>query len=112
MNKIILPITVYIPEDLINNILSFIIDTCDKCKNEYHKDNLIHKCRIFNYRSIFDDYFYTNKEVFNFRCICKSCIKTFKERYIININNNTYKWVKDSLSPRSLSCNGPTFKFK
>ncbi len=111
MNNSNLLVTIYIPEEIINYILTFIIDTCQKCKKTYHKDYLINKCRIFEYRTVFDDYFSNEKEVFYFRCICKPCIRTFKENYIININNNTYKWVKNSLSPRSLSCNEPTFHF-
>ena len=49
----------------------------------------------YNYKSVFDDSFWIDEIIDNFSLICKVCIKSYPGKHIIDIGNNTYKWIND-----------------
>jgi len=82
-----------LPNELQRYIFDFAYGKCDKCKKYIHFEELTNRCRIFQYKSVFDvDYYIDDSESFNL--ICKNCIKEYKGKVIINLNSNTYSWIE------------------
>ena len=68
---------------------------CDKCNKLTHYTNIVSNCKIFIYKSVFDTDYGNKKDIEKFEFICKSCIKKYGKRYIINTELNKYKWIKN-----------------
>ena len=84
----------HIPEDIFNFCLyKFLFIKCDKCNKIIHYTNIIRNCKIFTYKSVFDDDYGFDEQIQSFNYICKDCIKSYSKRYVINTENNFFKWV-------------------
>jgi len=84
-----------LPKELKEITLSFAFGKCNICHKYIHYSNLIHNCRIFEYKNVFQDDYWNKEEMIKFNLICKPCIKEFTGKIIVNFKDNTYYWIKD-----------------
>ncbi len=86
-----------LPKDIIDYIISFALDKCNKCNKIYNFQSLDRNCRIFKYRNVFQDEYWddNNDEIVTYDLICKDCIKNYSGKIIVNFTSNTYIWIKD-----------------
>ena len=84
-----------LPKELKKIIYSFAFGNCDLCKKYIHFSDLIHNCRIFEYKNVFQDEYWNKEEIMNYNSICKECMASFKGKIIVNFKDNTYLWIKD-----------------
>ena len=83
-----------IPEDVVNLIIEFAFGNCEKCKKYIHFSNLTRNCRIFEYRSVFHDDYWSYDNIFNFNIICNECVEKHTGKVLINLENCTYSWIQ------------------
>lgn len=84
----------FIPDEIINTIITFCFGECEKCKEIIHFSKLTKNCRMFEYRNAFHDDFWSYDNIYNFNLVCEYCIKKYSGKVIINFENCTYCWLK------------------
>lgn len=85
-----------IPSEIIEKIIEYKFGKCEKCKKYTHFDELTKNCRIFEYRSVFHDDFWSYDNIYNFDLICEKCVNKHTGKVIINLRDNTYSWIQKS----------------
>lgn len=83
-----------LPCEIVEKIIEFGFDRCEKCKKQTHFTELTKDCRIFEYRSVFHDDFWSYDNIFNFNIICKRCVSKYTGKVIINLCDSTYSWIQ------------------
>ena len=84
-----------LPKELKEIVYSYAFGECNLCHKCIHYSNLVHNCRIFEYRNVFQDEYWNKDEIITYRSICKQCITSFGGKIIVNFKDNTYFWIKD-----------------
>jgi hypothetical protein len=84
-----------LPKELKEIVYSYAFGECNLCHKCIHYSNLVHNCRIFEYRNVFQDEYWNKDEIITLRSICKQCITSFGGKIIVNFKDNTYFWIKD-----------------
>ncbi len=84
-----------LPKELKDKIFNYAFGKCNLCKKYMHYSNVINNCRIFEYKNVFQDDYWNKEEMLNFSLICKTCVKEFHGKIIVNLKDNTYMWIKD-----------------
>ena len=85
-----------LPEDLYHfYFMKLIFAECNKCNKLTHYTNVVSNCKIFIYKSVFDDDYGFNEEIESFEHICKDCINTYSKRYVINTEINKFNWINN-----------------
>ena len=72
-----------IPNDLHYIIFDFYFAKCQKCNKIKEYYQIETNCKICNYKSVFDDDYFLNVPIKEYKILCKSCIKNFKKNNFI-----------------------------
>ena len=84
-----------LPKEILDIIFNYAFAKCEKCKLLHNFDNLTSKCRIFEYKNVFQDEYWNRDEMIAFQIICTQCIFEYSGKIIVNLRDNTYCWIKD-----------------
>jgi hypothetical protein len=84
-----------LPEDVTRYIFTFIFAKCERCNKYCHFSKLRKNCKIFIYKSVFQDDHGFDEVIDSFDIICYDCIKEYTYKGVISFNNYIFKWVKN-----------------
>jgi len=82
-----------IPNEILRFVIfKFIFGNCEKCNKLCYHDELVRKCKIFEYKNVYMDD--SKEKIENYKLICTKCINKFNKKNIITFDNINFIWIK------------------